>query len=136
MLFEDMELSSTSEKFLFFSLPLRVVLVFGASRMGLVIELLVMSTELPEKSSALEPFPSPRFLLLLQLLISSMYSKVLLNLTDITLFFSFFFSFLRSYLNQPLICSSVLFVISDNFFSSSGLANLKEIKIYNCIVRT
>ena len=134
MLFEDMELSSTSENFLFFSLPLRVVLVFGASRMGLVIELLVMSTELPEKSSALEPFPSSRFLL--QLLISSMYSKVLLNLTDITLFFSFFFSFLRSYLNQPLICSSVLFVISDNFFSSSGLANLKEIKIYNCIVRT
>ena len=135
MLFEDMELSSTLENFLFFSLPLWVVLVFGTSRMGLVIELLVMSTELPEKSSALEPFPSPRFLLLLQLLISSMYSKVLLNLTD-TLFFPFFFSFLRSYLNQPLICSSVLFVISDNFFSSSGLANLKEIKIYNCIVRT
>ena len=134
MLFEDMELSSTSENFLFLSLPLRVVLVFVASRMGLVIELLVMSTELPEKSSALEPFPSSRFLL--QLLISSMYSKVLLNLTDITLFFSFFFSFLRSYLNQPLICSSVLFVISDNFFSSSGLANLKEIEIYNCIVRT
>ena len=130
-----MELSYTSGNFLFLSLPLRVVLVFGASRMGLVIELLVMSTELPEKSSALEPFPSPRFLLLLQLLISSMYSKVLLNLTD-TLFFPFFFSFLRSYLNQPLICSSVLFVISDNFFSSSGLANLKEIKIYNCIVRT
>lgn len=129
-----MELSSTSENFLFLSLPLRVVLVFVASRMGLVIELLVMSTELPEKSSALEPFPSSRFLL--QLLISSMYSKVLLNLTDITLFFSFFFSFLRSYLNQPLICSSVLFVISDNFFSSSGLANLKEIEIYNCIVRT
>ena len=135
MLFEDMELSYTSGNFLFLSLPLRVVLVFGASRMGLVIELLVISIELPEKSSALEPFPSPRFLLLLQLLISSMYSKVLLNLTD-TLFFPFFFSFLRSYLNQPLICSSVLFVISDNFFSSSGLANLKEIKIYNCIVRT
>ena len=132
MLFKDLELSSTSEDFLFLSLPLRLVLVFGASRMGLVLELLVMSTELPEKSSALEPFPSPRFLLLL--LISSMYSKVLLNLTD-TLFFTFFFSFLRSYLNQPLICSSVLFVISDNFFSSSGLANLKEIKIYNCIVR-
>ena len=123
MLFEDMELSSTSENFLFLSLPLRVVLVFVASRMGLVIELLVMSTELPEKSSALEPFPSSRFLL--QLLISSMYSKVLLNLTA-TLFFTFFFSFLRSYLNQPLICSSVLFVICDNFFSSSGLANLKE----------
>ena len=132
MLFKDLELSSTSEDFLFLSLPLRLVLVFGASRMGLVLELLVMSTELPEKSSALEPFPSPRFLLLL--LISSMYSKVLLNLTD-NLFFTFFFSFLRSYLNQPLICSSVLFVISDNFFSSSGLANLKEIKIYNCIVR-
>ena len=135
MLFEDMELSSTSENFLFLSLPLRVVLVFVASKMGLVIEFLVISIELPEKSSALEPFPSPRFLLLLQLLISSMYSKVLLNLTD-TLFFPFFFSFLRSYLNQPLICSSVLFVISDNFFSSSGLANLKEIEIYNCIVRT